>query len=56
MRTFSTDYHCLEKGYGKGTLEQLPAFVREAFPHIDEIVLAVNEGNALARRLYEKAG
>jgi RimJ/RimL family protein N-acetyltransferase len=55
LRTFSTDYHHLEKGYGKGALEKLPAFVQQMFPHINEIVLAVNEGNDLARRLYEKA-
>jgi RimJ/RimL family protein N-acetyltransferase len=56
LRTFSTDYHHLGKGYGKGALERLPAFMQQAFPHIEEIVLAVNEGNELARRLYEKGG
>jgi ribosomal protein S18 acetylase RimI-like enzyme len=56
LRTFSTDYYHLGKGYGKEALRQLPAFVQRVFPHIDEIVLVVNEGNTIARRLYEKTG
>lgn len=56
LRTLSTDYHQLGKGYGKAVLQQLPEFVQFHFPHIDEIVLAVNVANEFARTLYEKCG
>ncbi|MFS0560593.1 GNAT family protein [Terribacillus sp. 179-K 1B1 HS] len=56
LRTLSTDYHHLGKGYGKAALLQLPEFVQIQFPHIDEIVLAVNEANEFARKLYGKYG
>ncbi|MFP7254933.1 GNAT family protein [Terribacillus goriensis] len=56
LRTLSTDYHELGKGYGKAALQQLPEFVQYQFPHINEIVLAVNIANEFARKLYVKYG
>ncbi len=56
LRTLSTEYHELGKGYGKAALQQLPEFVQHQFPHIDEIVLAVNVANEFARELYAKYG
>ncbi|PAD21400.1 GNAT family N-acetyltransferase [Terribacillus saccharophilus] len=56
LRTLSTDYYQLGKGYGKAAMQQLPEFVQLQFPHIDEIVLAVNVANEFARKLYTKFG
>ncbi|SDC94148.1 Acetyltransferase (GNAT) family protein [Terribacillus halophilus] len=56
LRTLSTDHQNLGKGYGKAALQQLPDFVQMQFPHVNEIVLAVNETNEFARKLYEKCG
>lgn len=56
LRAFSTDFHEQGKGYAKRLLRELPAFVKQYFPHIDEIVLAVNIQNTIARGLYEKCG
>ncbi|WP_227396090.1 GNAT family N-acetyltransferase [Jeotgalibacillus aurantiacus] len=56
MRTFSTDVRYLGKGYGKAAIKLLPDFVRKHYPHVNEIVLAVNMGNLVAQSLYEKNG
>ncbi|PAF20925.1 hypothetical protein CHH49_12810 [Terribacillus saccharophilus] len=56
LRTLSTEYHELGKGYGKAAMQRLPEFVQLQFPHIDEIVLAVNVANEFARKLYTKFG
>ncbi|MNW68880.1 hypothetical protein D3C74_477650 [compost metagenome] len=37
-------------------MKQLPDWVREFHPEIDEIILAVNEGNKAAYQLYVKSG
>jgi RimJ/RimL family protein N-acetyltransferase len=56
LRTLSTEYNELGKGYGKAALQQLPEFVQLQFPHVNEVVLAVNVANGFARMLYEKYG
>lgn len=56
LRAFSTDYRELGKSYATQALKLLPDFVRQHFPNIDEIVLAVNVGNEVAQKLYEKVG
>ncbi|HZG59926.1 MAG TPA: GNAT family protein [Anoxybacillus sp.] len=56
LRALSINYIHQGKGYAKKALQLLPKFVMNHFPHINEIVLAVNEKNLAARRLYEKSG
>ncbi|PEB56503.1 GNAT family N-acetyltransferase [Bacillus pseudomycoides] len=56
LRAFSTDYYYQGKGYAKQSLLLLPEFVRKKYPHISEIVLAVNVNNITAQSLYKKCG
>ncbi|USK99808.1 GNAT family N-acetyltransferase [Bacillus tropicus] len=56
LRAFSTDYYYQEKGYAKQSLLFLPDFIRKKYPHINEIVLAVNIKNISAQSLYKKCG
>lgn len=56
LRAFSTDYRYQGKGYAKQALQLLPAFVKENFHEINEIVLAVNVRNEAAQGLYKKCG
>ena len=56
VRAFSTDVREQRKGYAKQALTLLPGFVKQHFPLIDEIVLAVNVGNEVAQALYQKVG
>ena len=56
LRAFSTDFRYQGKGFAKKALTQLPAFVKENYHEVNEIVLAVNVGNEAAQALYEKCG
>ena len=56
LRAFSTNQRYVGKGYAKQALKVLPSFVKEHFPEIDEIVLAVNLNNDVAQNLYRKSG
>ncbi|PHE38057.1 GNAT family N-acetyltransferase [Bacillus pseudomycoides] len=56
LRAFSTDYYYQGKGYAKQSLLFLPDFMRKEYPHINEIVLAVNIKNITAQSLYKKCG
>ncbi|MFT8705223.1 GNAT family N-acetyltransferase [Bifidobacterium aquikefiricola] len=56
LRSFSTDDRYMRKGYALKALNLLPAYVRNGFPNVVEIVLGVNRKNAPAQKLYEKAG
>jgi len=56
LRTFSTDIRFLGRGYAKQSLNLLPAFVRQHFTDINEIVLGVNVQNEIAQSLYKKCG
>lgn len=56
MRTFSTDQRYLGRGYGTKIIKILPEYVKENFPNATSIILAVNEDNARAKRLYLKNG
>ncbi|WP_040203565.1 GNAT family N-acetyltransferase [Neobacillus jeddahensis] len=56
IRSFSTDFRHLGKGYAKMALRLLPEFIRKHFREIDEIVLAVNVQNEVAQGLYKACG
>jgi RimJ/RimL family protein N-acetyltransferase len=56
LRALSIDSICQGKGYAKRAMLQVPEFVSKHFNWINEIVLAVNEGNLAAKELYEKTG
>lgn len=44
------------KGYGKAAMKLVPLFVKNYFPQVNEIVLAVNEKNIGAKKLYDSVG
>lgn len=44
------------KGYARTAMELLPAWVRQQFPQIHELILVVNERNQAAQRTYTVAG
>lgn len=56
LRSFSADARHTQKGYAKTVLALLPAFVQANFAPANQIVLAVNEKNTLAQRLYLTCG
>ncbi|WP_028552420.1 GNAT family N-acetyltransferase [Paenibacillus sp. UNC451MF] len=56
MRAFSIDSKHQGKGFARSAMRLLPEFVSIHFPQMNEVVLAVNESNVLAKRLYEKSG
>ncbi|WP_349410101.1 GNAT family N-acetyltransferase [Pseudalkalibacillus sp. SCS-8] len=53
---FSIDTKYQGKGFAKLALEQLSDYVNVHFPDVQEIVLAVNERNRAAQKLYLKCG
>jgi RimJ/RimL family protein N-acetyltransferase len=56
LRAFSIHNVHQGNGYGKTAMKLLPIFVKKNFPNVDEIVLAVNEKNNAAKKLYESVG
>lgn len=56
LRAFLIEYQHQGKGYAKEGLKQLPGYVKERFPDAKEIILAVNEMNVAAQKLYQKSG
>lgn len=56
LRSFSTDNRYVGRGFGNKVMSILPSYIKENFPSIQSIVLAVNEQNDLAKRLYIKNG
>ncbi|MGC5325481.1 GNAT family N-acetyltransferase [Brevibacillus sp. SYSU BS000544] len=56
LRAFSINYIHQGKGYAKAAMKLLPDFVMRHFPHIDEVVLRVNEKNHAAKQLYVTYG
>ncbi|WP_294236547.1 GNAT family N-acetyltransferase [uncultured Chryseobacterium sp.] len=56
LRSLSIDPGQQGKGIGKATMLLVDDFVRENFRDCHEIVLAVNQNNVSAYRLYQKVG
>lgn len=56
VRSFSTDARYQGRGYAKRTLQLLPTFLKDNFPYVDKVVLAVNCKNAAAQGLYTGCG
>ena len=56
VRTFSTSFYHIGKGYGTKALLALPHFLETNYSEINEIVLAVNYRNEAAQGLYQKCG
>ncbi|WP_347108227.1 GNAT family N-acetyltransferase [Staphylococcus ureilyticus] len=52
FRSFSVDSQYRGFGYGKKVMEALPQYIKRYYPTINEIYLAVNTDNHLARKLY----
>ncbi|PHA77089.1 GNAT family N-acetyltransferase [Bacillus toyonensis] len=56
LTSFSINYNKQRRGYAKKSLALLQDFVKRYFPIKNEVVLAVNEKNMPAQKLYEKVG
>ncbi|MFD1888063.1 GNAT family N-acetyltransferase [Paenibacillus wenxiniae] len=56
LRALLIDHKQQGHGYARLAMEALRAFVKEHFPHIREIVLAVNVSNEPAQKLYVRTG
>lgn len=56
VRALSISMEYQGNGYAKAAMKALPEFVRQLYPEINEIILAVNEGNIAAQQLYLKVG
>ncbi|MET3726722.1 GNAT superfamily N-acetyltransferase [Fictibacillus halophilus] len=56
IRALSINHPHQGKGYAKVAMLQLPLFVSKHFPEVNELILAVNFKNDLAKKLYEKVG
>lgn len=56
LRAFLINYVSQGQGIAKAAMALLPDFLRTHFPMMQEIVLAVNEGNTAAGNLYTSGG
>ncbi|MDQ0195091.1 nucleotidyltransferase family protein [Paenibacillus wynnii] len=56
LRAFLINCVSQGKGYAKAAILRLPEFMRSHFPSVHEVVLAVNEKNTAADRLYSHTG
>jgi len=56
LRTYSIDSRYQGMGIAKQSMKLLPAFVKQHFPEVNEIVLAVNQRNGAAQRVYTGSG
>lgn len=56
LRAYSINAGFQGKGIASESIRLLPSFVKEFFPHADEIILAVNHGNLIAQNVYKKGG
>ncbi len=56
LRAYSVALPFQGQGIAYSSLELLPGFVRENFPQVNEVVLAVNLRNEAAQRVYLRSG
>jgi RimJ/RimL family protein N-acetyltransferase len=56
LRAYSVSSSFQGKGIGWNSISMLTDFVKEHFPHKQEIILGVNHANIIAQRLYLNAG
>ncbi|MED1510856.1 GNAT family N-acetyltransferase [Bacillus proteolyticus] len=56
LTSFSINHNKQRKGYSKKSLTLLREFVKYYYPIKNEVILAVNEKNIPAQKLYEKVG
>ncbi|EEL98937.1 Acetyltransferase, GNAT [Bacillus mycoides DSM 2048] len=56
LTSFSINHNKQNKGYAKKSLALLQEFVKYYYPVKNEVILAVNEKNIPAQKLYEKVG
>ena len=56
LTSFSIDARHQGQGIAKSGLNQLPSFIKENLPDINEVVLGVNKRNKAAISLYLKTG
>ncbi|WP_270181470.1 GNAT family N-acetyltransferase [Alkalihalobacillus sp. CinArs1] len=56
LRALSIDQKEQGKGYGKHAMFLVKDYVKSNFPEIDEVVLAVNVKNGVARSIYLEQG
>lgn len=54
FRSFSIDARYRGQGYGTATMRELPQFVKNHYPEVNEICLTVNTDNDIAQRLYQR--
>lgn len=56
LRGLSIDERVQGRGIGTAAMQQAAAFARQHFPQADHLFLVVNQRNASARKIYQKAG
>lgn len=56
LRSFSIDERYRRQHLGLTAMQLVPAYVRQNYPEIKCIILAVNHANAAAKRCYQQAG
>ncbi|MFC4411720.1 GNAT family N-acetyltransferase [Chungangia koreensis] len=56
LRSYSIRNSFQGQGIAQKSMQLLPAFVREHFPQLNEILLAVNYQNRAAQHIYQKVG
>jgi RimJ/RimL family protein N-acetyltransferase len=56
LRAYSINSSAQGKGVAKESLRLLPSFVKQHFPGVDEIILAVNHQNFAAQHVYKCSG
>nr|WP_251047913.1 GNAT family N-acetyltransferase [Planococcus sp. ISL-109] len=56
LRGYSVNPKFQGRGIATGSLDALPAFMKEEFTEFNEVVLGVNARNSAAQNLYKKVG